>query len=165
MFYIVIGHRRLDVVGVVSGTVLTGTTDSWSTLVVLVRVVAVRVRVGSRSLLLFEEVLVRDGWEGGGLVNDRSVVDLLVDSSGVVDSGWLDGLLLDDWLDCQDVREGHREVVDVTHQSRGCGGARARRRTDQRGQPIAQSGWWSGCSGKRFAARVAWPGALGACPP
>lgn len=115
MFYIVTGHRRLDVVGVVSGTVLTGTTDSWSTLVVLVRVVAVRVRVGSRSLLLLEEVLVRNGWEGGGLVNDRGVVDLLVDSSGVVDSGWLDGLLLDDWLDCQDVREGHREVVDVTH--------------------------------------------------
>ena len=75
------------------------TTDSGSSLVVLVLVTLVGVRVGSLLALLLEEVGVRDGGESSGLVDDRSLVDLLVDSLGVVDSGGLDGLTLDDRLD------------------------------------------------------------------
>ena len=65
----------------------------------LVLVVAVLVAVGDLLGLLLEEVRVRDGREGGRLVDDRGVVDLLVDGRGVVDGGGLDGFTLDDRLD------------------------------------------------------------------
>jgi hypothetical protein len=41
---------------------------------------------------------VRDGRESRCLVDDRSLVDLLVDNVGVVDGGRLDGLALDHGL-------------------------------------------------------------------
>lgn len=74
-------------------------TNSGSTLVELVLVVGVRVRVGSLSLLLFEEIGVADGGQGGGLVDDRSLVNLLVNGGGVVDSGGLNSFSLNDGLD------------------------------------------------------------------
>ena len=76
------------------------TTDLGGSLVVLVVVASLGVRVGGglRSLGL-EEVGVGDGREGGRLVDDRGLVDLLVDGLGVVDGGGLDGLSLDDGLD------------------------------------------------------------------
>lgn len=40
--------------------------------------------------MVLEEVGVADGGEGGGFVDDRSLVDLLVNGGGVVDSGRLD---------------------------------------------------------------------------
>jgi len=75
------------------------TTDLWGSLVVLVVVAGLGVRVGGLGSLGLEEVGVGDGREGSRLVNDRSLVDLLVDSLGVVDSGGLDSLTLDDRLD------------------------------------------------------------------
>jgi hypothetical protein len=66
----------------------------------LVVVAGVLVGVGLLRLLLLEEVGVGDGREGSGLVDNRSLVDLLVDGLSVVDSGGLDSLSLDDGLDC-----------------------------------------------------------------
>jgi hypothetical protein len=63
----------------------------------LVVVSSVSVRVRSIRLLL-EEISVRDGRESRCLVDDRSLVDLLVDNVGVVDGGRLDGLALDHGL-------------------------------------------------------------------
>lgn len=62
-------------------------------------VAGVLVGVGLLRLLLLKEVGVGDGREGGGLVDDRSLVDLLMDGLSVVDSGGLNSLSLDDGLD------------------------------------------------------------------
>ncbi len=70
------------------------TAHARSTLVELVAVRLVLVRVGTADLVL--ELVKGDGREGGGLVNDRSLVDALVNGDGVVDSGGSDSLLLDD---------------------------------------------------------------------
>lgn len=48
--------------------------------------------------LRFQEIGVADGWESSSLVNDRSVVNLLVDGDSVVDSCRLNGFTLDDRL-------------------------------------------------------------------
>jgi hypothetical protein len=45
------------------------------------------------------KVLQRDGGQNGVLVNNRSVVNLLVDGDGGVNVGVLDGLPVDDRLD------------------------------------------------------------------
>jgi len=53
----------------------------------------------SRELLLVgKELLVGNGWEGGGLVDNGCLVDLLVDGVGVVYNDWGDGLTLDNRL-------------------------------------------------------------------
>jgi len=86
--------------------------DFGGTLVELVVVVAILVAVGDLLGLLLEEVRVRDGREGGRLVDDRGVVDLLVDGRGVVDGGGLDSLPLDDRLNwgqlCSTGRDARR---------------------------------------------------------
>lgn len=67
-------------------------------------VLVVRVGVGlglTLALLLLQKLLVADGWEGSSLVDDGGLVDLLVNGNGLVDGGGLDGLSLDDWLDCE----------------------------------------------------------------
>jgi len=73
--------------------------NSGSTLVELVGVSLVAVCHGTVGLLLLEELGVGHGGELGHLVNDRSLVDFLVDAGGVVDNGGLDGLTLDHGLD------------------------------------------------------------------
>ena len=73
-------------------------TDTGGTLVVLVGGSALTGERATGSFLL-EELLVGEGGEGGSLVNDRSLVDLLVDGGGLVDNGRLDRLALDDGLD------------------------------------------------------------------
>jgi len=64
----------------------------------LVVVTGVRVGLGGLALGL-EELVVADGGEGGGLVNDRGSVNPLVNGDGLVNSGGLDGLSLDNGLD------------------------------------------------------------------
>jgi hypothetical protein len=78
---------------------LVAAADSGCTLVERVRVGLVGVGVRGELLLVGKELLVGDGGESGGLVDDRCLVDFLVDGVGVVDNGWCDGLTLDDWLD------------------------------------------------------------------
>lgn len=59
------------------------------------------VRVGrglALALLLLEELLVTDGGEGSGLVNDGSLVNSLVDRDSLVNGSGLDGFSLDDGL-------------------------------------------------------------------
>jgi hypothetical protein len=68
--------------------------DSLTNLVV---VALVRVRLGSGSLGL-QELLVADGGEGGSLVDNGGSVNPLVDGDGLVDSGGLNSLSLDDGL-------------------------------------------------------------------
>jgi hypothetical protein len=65
----------------------------------LVLVSRVGVSKRTRLGLLLEEVRVGNGRENGSLVDNGSVVDLLLDSDGVVDGGGLDGFTLDDGLD------------------------------------------------------------------
>ena len=84
----------------------------------LVGVPTVRVGVGTLGLVLLQEVRVGDGWEGSSLVNDRSLVDLLVDGLGVVNGGRLDSLSLNDGLDCCQTESAFRTklltgLVDV----------------------------------------------------
>lgn len=83
----------------------------------------VRVGLGLVGLGL-QELLVADGGEGGGLVNNGSGVDPLVNGDGLVNSGGLDGLSLDDGLDYMSVIIDGTEK-EMTYWSRGCGGARA----------------------------------------
>jgi hypothetical protein len=64
----------------------------------LVVVTVVRVSLGKLGLAL-EELVVADGGEGGGLVNDGGGVNPLVNGDGLVDNGGLDSLSLDDGLD------------------------------------------------------------------
>ena len=60
----------------------------------------VRVAHGTRTVRLgLEECVVGNARESGSLVDDRCVVNPLVNSVGVVDHGRLDGLSLDDGLD------------------------------------------------------------------
>ncbi len=79
------------------GTSRLATANTWGSLVELVGVVVVLVGVGPTDFVL--ELVQGDGGEGGRLVNDRSLVDLLVDWDGVVNGGWSDGLLLNHRLD------------------------------------------------------------------
>jgi len=80
-----------------SGTGLTS--DPGGTLVELVFVSVVGVGVGSGRLLLLQEVGVRDGGKGSGLVDDGGVVDLLLHLNRMVDCRWLDSFTLDNRLD------------------------------------------------------------------
>ncbi len=57
--------------------------------------------LGASSLLLLEEVRHANGRKGGSLVDDGCVVDLFVDTDGLVKDGGLDGLSLDHGLDCK----------------------------------------------------------------
>ena len=50
-------------------------------------------------LFLLQKFSRTDGRKGGSLVYDWCVVDLLVNTNGLVDDGGLDGLTLDDRLD------------------------------------------------------------------
>lgn len=75
------------------------TTNLGGSLVVLVLVSWLGVRLRDLGTLLLEEFGLRDGWESSSLVDDRSLVDLLVDGLDVVDSGGLNSLTLDDRLD------------------------------------------------------------------
>lgn len=68
---------------------------------VLVGVAAVSVGHGTARFLLLQELGLRDSRQGGGLVDNRGVVDLLVDGRGVVNDGGLDSLTLDNGLDCE----------------------------------------------------------------
>jgi len=61
----------------------------------LVRLVSVLVNTSDLGL----KVLQRDSGQDGVLVNNRSIVDLLVDGDGGVNVGVLDGLPVDDRLD------------------------------------------------------------------
>lgn len=108
--------RGLDLVGWGAGGGVGGSTDSGSTLVVLVVVSLVGVVVLSSDLVL--ERVQGDSGEDGVLVNNRSIVNLLVDGDGGVDVSGLDGLLLDDWLDglvdvVVDVLVGNRRSLNV----------------------------------------------------
>ena len=78
---------------------LVGAADARGALKNLVVVVLVGMGVRNFSRLLLQEVGVREGGEGGRLVDDGRIVDGLVDTDGVVDGGGLDGLALDDGLD------------------------------------------------------------------
>lgn len=63
-------------------------------------VVVAGVGVGLRSVgLLLEELLVADGRESGGLMDNRGDINPLVDRDDLVDSGWCDGLSLNNGLD------------------------------------------------------------------
>lgn len=110
------GKGSLDLVGWGAGGGVGGSTDSGSTFVVLVVVGLVGVVVLSSDLLL--ERVQGDGGEDGVLMNNRSIVDLLVNGDGGVDVSRLDGLLLDDWLDglvhvVVDVLVGNRRSLNV----------------------------------------------------
>ena len=63
----------------------------------LVVVTGIGVGLGGTGLLL-EELLVADGGEGSGLVNNRGSVNPLVNGDGLVNSGGLNGFSLDDGL-------------------------------------------------------------------
>lgn len=68
----------------------------------LVVVLLVRVRVSlAFALLLLQKLFMADGREGGSLMNDRSLVNLFVDRDGLMDSRGLNGLSLDNRLDCE----------------------------------------------------------------
>ena len=49
-------------------------------------------------ILLLQEIGVTDGWESSCLMDDRSIVDLLVDTDGLVNNSRLNGLTLDNGL-------------------------------------------------------------------
>lgn len=75
------------------------TTSDTVSLTLLVVMVVVGMGVGlAGRLLLLQELLVGDGWQGGSLVHDGCLIDLFVDRNGLVDGGGLDGLSLNDRL-------------------------------------------------------------------
>ena len=82
------------------GSGVLGTADTGSALKHRMLVTCISMRVRHVGGLLLQEVGVREGREGGGLVDDGGVVDLFVDANGVVHGGGLDGLALDDGLHC-----------------------------------------------------------------
>jgi len=85
------------VVSLLSGVRFSIRTNSGRSLVVSVLVVTVLVLVLSANLGL--ELGQGNGGQDGVLVDDGSVVDLLVDGDGGVNVGVLDGLTVDDGLD------------------------------------------------------------------
>lgn len=54
----------------------------------------------SKGSSLSSELVHADSWEGGSSVVLSLVLVNLVDWDGGVDDGWLDSLLLDNWLNC-----------------------------------------------------------------
>jgi len=106
--------------------------DARASFVVGVGVVTVLVLVFTSNLGL--ELGQRDGRQDGVLVNDRSVVNLLVNGDGGVNVGVLDGLPVDDRLDgLVDV------VVDVLGGNGRGGGQASLGLTDLLGVPVEGS--------------------------
>ena len=81
------------------GSGVLGTADTGSALKHRMLVTCISMRVRHVGGLLLQEVGVREGREGGGLVDDGGVVDLFVYANGVVHGSRLDGFTLDDGLD------------------------------------------------------------------
>ena len=99
-------------------------------------------------------------------MNDRGVVDFLVNAHGLVNHGRLHSLTLNDRLNCNTRQNPTISIeLDITHRSRGCGGARAGSRVDPSWLSSAQHHAGSACFGAWCAVREASAGVREASPP